>query len=281
MNFKKKIINFLLIFLFIIISYTISLETISALNLIWTWKNEALYTLKWNADIFLVDENWKISWYRNWQYLEEIPWVQEVLYTWNNSGRKQLYMKERKELKVIVVWKKKESYSLLISSWNYYIKIEDIETNKNQIDEIIPRENSVEINFDNNKKWRYNFFMNNYNYENGNIYYLFAKSTWNIQKYIIDWDLVNAKSSNAVKYTIEKDKNDEKNKYWIIFLDDEKNNLLINIWLLWKLILLTTFITLIFFRYKKKINKIQFAMLALLILLFFVIFLLNESYFKK
>lgn len=227
--------NIRIIFIVIITFISLLLLNVNAANLkmAWTNGNDTLYTLHGSADIFLVDEEWRQTGYKNWKQIEEIPWVHVRL--------NEIYMSQKKDLKVVIVWNKIEKYNLFIFWWDYYLKLEWISTSRWQIDEIISKKDSLEINFDNNKEWTYNLRMGNSAYKDSSIHYSSVYSTWNIQKYTIDWEWVSNKNEDAVKYKIEEDLNDNNiNKYWII-IEEEKFNwkylwifaLILFLWIWW------------------------------------------------
>lgn len=236
---ENYIRNLLLLVSMFIFSYMNVLATVVWIGNKESW-NSAVYTLEWKADIFLVDDQWRSSGYKNWHSVEEIPWVAPmVIIGWNNEDRKQIYMSNRQDLTTVIVWKSNESYNLLIAWGNYYLKLEWIDTKKWQIDEIISRENIIEINFDNNKKWKYNLVMDHFKYENWSIYYGSVQSIWDIQKYVIDWNKVNEKKRDSVERSIEKDNTEEMNQYGIITeedkyktIEDKKYEKTTNIWII-------------------------------------------------
>lgn len=279
------ILLFWIFFYFLFIQYTSAQMTPIGFS-----GNDANYVLEGKADMFFVDEQWRQSGYKNGHSIEEIPWVwTHIMIWWDNSNRKEIYMSERKDLKLVVVWNTNESYTLLIAWWNYYLKLEGIETNEWQIDEISSKEDSIEIDFDDDKQWDYNLMMNFYKYKNWSIYYSAVRSTWDYQRYLIDWEWVDNRVPNSVKYTVEKDTDWVENKYNIIFDEDKfwipdiKTNNSRNYLLYW--IIIISFITLILlflFLYKKKISRKQFLILfsSLIVVLLFWLYSYYEDYEK-
>lgn len=219
---------------------------------IWFSWNDAMYTLEGNAEIYLIDEEWRKTWYYNWNEFNDIPGVDTHVLIWGNNEdnfRQSIYMSERKDLKAVIIWKWTWTYNLLVAWWNYYLEIENIKTSKWQIDELISKEDSIEINFDDNKIWSYNIRMSKSGYNDGSIYYSWVSSTPDIQKYIINWDWVSNGVENSVQYTIN----------WNIVENKNNNNSSINqdiyIILLW----IATFILFIvastfYFKKNKKIG---------------------------
>ena len=216
-NIKKlKIILFILL-----VSYLFWSLNVKALGMkpVWFSWNDSIYTLEGNADIYLIDKEWRKTGYNNLNKLNEIPWVYIYVSIWtDNTDNQSIYMSERKDLKTVIIWKWNWTYNLLVAWWNYYLKIENINTSKWQIDEFIIKEDSIEINFDDNKVWNYNIMMDNFDYKDASIFYSWVPSTWDIRKYIINWDWVNNDTENFVKYTIN----------WNIVENKINNNFSIN-----------------------------------------------------
>lgn len=246
--------------------------------------SDALYTLDWKWDIYLIDEQWRISWYKDDNVFEEIPWVRP--YTtmwglWSSEDWKQIYMPERKDLKTVIVWKADWTYKLTVAWWNYHLDIEGVETKKWQVDEIISRENSTEINFDDNKEWYYNLDMDFRRYKNWSFYFYQQKATWKTQKYIVDWEWVDNKEDNSILYIVNDDfsssqkllnngvKHDEYNGisiYWIILI------LVVVISIIW---------ILLYLYYKKKITKrlllIISSFIFFVLLTLFILYINNSQ----
>jgi len=222
--------------------------------------NDALYTLDGKADLFLVDEQWRSSGYKNRHTVEEIPWVSPLItFGWSSEDRKQVYMSERKDLKSVIVGTTKEEYTLMIAGGNYYLKIEWIPTKKWQVDEIISREDSIEINFDNDKNGTYSLIMDHYKYENGTIFYPLKTANGDIQNYTINWEWVVNKQQDSVKYTTKIDLEEKDNKYDLWWHKDEvipvnksyKENIQLGLYIL----AILSFVLLAIIFYKKRITK--------------------------
>lgn len=265
----KKIV-LIFVFIYYLVSYSIASSSIFGWGKpIWFNDYDALYILEWNSDMFFVDENWRQSWYKNWHSIDEIPWVSNLItFWWNDSNRKEIYMSERKDLRLIIVWKSKESYTLTIAWWNYHFKLENVETIEWQIDEIFSKEDYLFLDFDDNKNWNYNLSLSHRNYKNWNAYFGDVKITWEYQKYAINWVWVDKNISNSIVFSTEKDTDWNENKYNIIFDDDKflisksKSIKSINYLLICIIILsLITFLLLIYSLYKKKLSKKCFFIL--------------------
>ncbi len=234
----KNLKIILLILLVVSLFLSLNARAVGSKPIWFSW-NDAMYTLEGNAEIYLIDEEWRKTWYNNWNKLNEIPWVQIYVPIWTDS----------KDLKAVIIWKWTWTYNLLVAWWNYYLKIENIKTSKWQIDEFISKEDSIEINFDDNKVWKYNILMDNFDYKNGSIYYSWIQSTWDIQKYIINWGWVSNDIENSVKYTIN----------WNIVENKSNNNVSINEYIyIYKILLWITILILFivgFTFYLKKTKK--------------------------
>ena len=123
-NIKKlKIILFILL-----VSYLFWSLNVKALGMkpVWFSWNDSIYTLEGNADIYLIDKEWRKTGYNNLNKLNEIPWVYIYVSIWtDNTDNQSIYMSERKDLKTVIIWKWNWTYNLLVAWWNYYLKIEN------------------------------------------------------------------------------------------------------------------------------------------------------------
>lgn len=184
------------------------------LDLIWFKWNDYVISLSWNSDISFEDNQWRISWFSWWTILEEIPWiivvkplnVSENWYVQENTW-KQIYLPEKIGwLTIKVSWKTDEKYNLMIAGWDYYTKLENIETNTWQVDAFKISREQVQINFDDNKVWTYNLliddFQNNWTWS---VYKSDLTSTNNLEQFNIDWPKVVNNESNAIKYNMDID----------------------------------------------------------------------------
>lgn len=253
---------------------------------------DALYTLDWKGDIYMIDDQWKISWYKDGQMLEEIPWVYPYVmdWWWSSDDWKQIYMPDRKDLKTVIVWKVDWTYKLMVAWWNYHLDIEWVETKKWQIDEIISRENSTEINFDDNKEWYYNLGMNFRRYKNWSIYFYQQKATWNPQKYVVDWEWVDKWEDNSILYItddnlssyqdslnnkIKHNNDDSSQKILNNEIKYDKNKFLNIYYVILILIVSVSIIGELFhLYYKMKISKRQLLVILALLLFILVVFLI-------
>lgn len=84
-----------------------------------TWE-ETNYSLSWSADIYLTDEYWNISWFKDGNIYEEIEWVNVIIplndtLDWENIENKfkEIYLKERQDLTLNIKWLNNELYDLL------------------------------------------------------------------------------------------------------------------------------------------------------------------------
>ncbi len=136
---------------------------------IWYWDNDTAYSLSWSSDIYVSDSLGRISWFKNWKILEQIPWVDVIIpLNANPNGEtientfKQIYLPKKKDLTIKVSWEKKESYDLMIAWWNYYTELSGVETSPWQVDEFISTIDKLEIDFDDKKTWDYNLIIKNF-----------------------------------------------------------------------------------------------------------------------
>lgn len=178
----------------------------------WFNENETVYTVSWDSDIYVVDEKWRRSWFKNGKKIDEIPWVNVVI-PFTNADKntwKQIYIPDNSNLNltVKVKWNKKEIYDLMIAWWNYYTKIEGIETNNWELDSFVSKNNSFEIDFNDNKKWNYKLSINNSSkIWTWNIYTLDIQSNTKKHKYEIDWKWLKEDKDNSFILEIDNDDN--------------------------------------------------------------------------
>ncbi len=183
---------------------------------IWFNMYDILYTLNWKSDIIVTDSLWRISWFSWWTVLEDIPWVDVIIpanatLTWTIENTwKQIYLPQKKDLIVKVIAKDTENYDLMIAWWDYYTKLEWIETNSWQIDTFNITREKIEIDFDNEKTWNYDLlvddFQNNWTWT---VYIWNIKTNQTKEQYTISWTWVLDNNNNAVIYEI--DTNDDWN----------------------------------------------------------------------
>lgn len=215
----KNVIRFFLfifaVFLFLSQWYAISSTPV------WFGKNDWIVTLYWKSDFFLIDWEWRKTWFIDGKEVEDLPWV-TILHTYwwksiSDNSLKQIYMSEARDYKIVVIWKYSEKYSLMIKWKDYYIKLSDVDTTKWQIDRIYPSESEIVVDFDDKKTWDYSLMMNNYKYKDGGFYYHMISATWNQQVYKINWEKLDKKQENAVSYEIYGSININENKLKIAF----------------------------------------------------------------
>jgi len=178
------------------------------------WFNilDIVYTISGKADLIVTDTAWNISWFKDWEILEEIPGV-EVIIPLNvvegedaiENTHKQIYLSQKQDVTVEVIWKTNESYDLLIAWGDYYTKLESIETNPGQIDTFITSIDDLEINFDDAKTWEYNLIVDNFRETwTGTVY---VGNIWIIpepQKYSVDWVWLTQQTNNKpLTYSID------------------------------------------------------------------------------
>lgn len=190
-------------------------------------ETDASYSLVWEADLYLEDLQWRISWYKDGMVIKEIPWVQiiEDINLGINSNSvdkyKLIYLPEKiDDIVIHVNGTKSEDYNLMIAWWNYYTKIEWVTTELNQEDLYISTENTLEINFDNNKQGTHNFLSNYFGTEiTKTVYVEETYSSPMLQKYSMDWGEVWNNEENVVEYQIDNDGDgvyDIYSNFWIL-----------------------------------------------------------------
>lgn len=185
-------------------------------NAMWFNENDILYTLSWNSEILLKDDLWRISWYKDWQIYEEIPWTIFVRNYWvtldniyKENTWKQIYLPQKLEnLTIEINGKTEENYDLMIAWGDYYTKLEWITTSSWQTDTFnISREN-IKIDLDNTKtnSWTYNILVDDF--QNN---WTWTVMLWNLetinwkQELDINWTEVLNNSDTAVIYSKDLD----------------------------------------------------------------------------
>ncbi len=180
---------------------------------IWFNDNDWLFSLSWSADVIVKDSLWRISWFSNWEILEWIPWV-DVITPLNETlendvtqrSFKQIYLPQKQNLEISIIWKNSESYDAMIAWWDYYTKIESVETSSWEIDKFISSRENLKIDFDNSKDWSYNLLVDNfYNNWTWTVYMYGMPSIAEKQNYDIDWSKVINDDNDSVIYSIDLD----------------------------------------------------------------------------
>jgi len=136
------------------------------LTSIWFNETDRVYTLSWDSNIYLKDENWNITWYKDWEIYEQIDWAEikvnywVLIWTWNTNTNtnKMLYIPDSTKLdtnnlKLYIQSTKDETYTLRVWWWNYYAEFTNIETNSWDLDEFKITRKDIQVNFDKNKTW--------------------------------------------------------------------------------------------------------------------------------
>jgi hypothetical protein len=157
--------------------------------------------------MYVEDDLWRKTWFLQWNILEEIPWVHVVLSsnfgTWDNSW-KQIYLPQKQNLSVKIIWTSQESYNLMIAGGDYYSKLENIPTTLWQIDTYNSQRGNIKIDFDNSKNWSYNLLTDNfYNNGTGTIFMKDIPILWSKISYDINWSKVLSNSNDAVIYWVD------------------------------------------------------------------------------
>ena len=189
-------------------NWWISFDSISLMNiddLYYWWVKTApnwfdwsssVYTLSWSSDLYVIDNFGNKSWFIDWKIIEEVPWVNVIIpfntllkWTINENTWKQIQVTNNENLKVKIIWKKKENYDLMIAWWDYYTKISWVEINKWELDEYEFSNKEIKIKFDKQKKWDYNIKIDNFDKElKWNVKIDNIKVLSNLQKFSIDWN---------------------------------------------------------------------------------------------
>lgn len=176
----------------------------------WFLAQELKYTLNWKSDLLVTDSEWRISWFSWWTILEEIPWVQVIVpltdgLSWSTENTwKQIYLPQKQDLTVKVIAKWQENYDLMIAWWDYYTKLENVETSTWQIDSFESTVDNIKIDFDDTKTWSYNLLTDNF--QENNTWTVYIENTpviINSQEYDINWTEVNENTNNAVTQNID------------------------------------------------------------------------------
>jgi len=184
-------------------------------KVVWSDENEIKYWLTWESNIYIEDENWNITWYKDWEVLEQIPWVEiykEIwLVKWQEikNTYKQIYISDTtkldiSKLKLKIQSTKDESYNLNIISRDFFTYLQNIETNSWDLDEFKITREEIEINFDKNKIWDYDLLVDNFKDNwTWTIYISQVKTIDTLHKYQINWDKVVKDEKWAITYQLD------------------------------------------------------------------------------
>jgi len=118
--------------------------------------------------------------------------------------QQQIYLPQKQDLTIKVIAKWQESYDLMIAWWDYYSKLENVESSTWQIDIFESTVDNLKIDFDDTKTWSYNLLTDNF--QENNTWTIYIDNTpiiTNPQEYAINWVEVNENTNDAVTQNID------------------------------------------------------------------------------
>lgn len=84
--------------------------------------DDAIYSLNGNADFFLVDAQWKKTWYNDGKIFQEIPgtYIKTTAHGAQNTKWDIYAPKKIDGLAIHVCWKTNEIYDVMFSFWQNF-----------------------------------------------------------------------------------------------------------------------------------------------------------------
>lgn len=165
-------------------------------NIILTYADDS-YVLEWPAELQLIDEEWKLSGYDNWKIIEESSWAY-VWAFWN-----QIYVSNRENYKIKVIWKEYWKYRLFLSNGDYFTQISNVSTVEWQVDTYTRTNDSITIDFSDFKFGYYNLLIDNFWWKSvKSINQVYLPAIWLTQRFKIDWNKVSENNPESIEYSI-------------------------------------------------------------------------------
>jgi len=183
-------------------------------RVVWTDENEIKYGLSWEGNIYLEDENGNITWYKDWETLEQIPWTEIYKEIWIvkwqqiKNTYKQIYIPDTtkldiSKLKLKIQSTKNETYNLNIISKDFFTYFQNIETNSWDLDEFKITRKDIQVNFDKNKTWDYDLLVDNFKDNWTWTVFIPQVKTKILHEYQINWDKVVKDEKWAITYKLD------------------------------------------------------------------------------
>ncbi len=183
-------------------------------RVVWTDENEIKYGLTWDANIYLEDENWNITWYKDWETLEQIPWTEVYKEVWIvkwqqiKNTYKQIYIPDTtkldiSKLKLKIQSTENETYNLNVISKDFFTYFQNIETNSWDLDEFKITREDIQVNFDKNKTWDYDLLVDNFKDNWTWTVFIPQVKTKILHEYQINWDRVVKDEKWAITYKLD------------------------------------------------------------------------------
>ncbi len=184
-------------------------------RVVWTDENEIKYGLDWEGNIYLEDENGNITWYKDWETLEQIPWTEVYKEVWIVKWQqikniyKQIYIPDTtkldvSKLKIKIQSTKNETYNLNVISKDFFTYFQNIETNSWDLDEFKITREDIQVNFDKNKTWDYDLLVDNFKDNwTWTVFIPQVKTIDTLHEYQINWDKVVTDEKWAITYKLD------------------------------------------------------------------------------